>query len=127
MDGSAHSAIHTTNLQTPYALSIDYASQTLFWADSTLNKLESSSTDGTNRRPLNTNLGDPFAMAFFDGKLYWSDDGNDAIYSTRAVVQDSVTSVLLLGSDVNGLKVVNEDLQIAGTVIIGLITMMCIN
>ena len=114
MDGSAHSAIHTTNLQTPYALSIDYATQTLFWADSTLNKLESSSTDGTDRKSLNTNLGDPFAMAFYDGKLYWSDDGNDGIYSTRAVAQGSVTSVLPIGADVYGLKVIDEDLQIEG-------------
>lgn len=114
MDGSAHTAIHTTNLQTPYALSIDYTTQTLFWADSTLNKLESSSTDGKNRKSLNTNLGDPFAMAFFDGRLYWTDVGDDGIYSTRAVAQGSITSVLPLNADMYGVKVVDEDLQIEG-------------
>ena len=73
MDGRDHQPLHTTNLHTPYALAIDYATQTLYWADYTLNKLESSMTDGTNRRLLNSNLRDPYAMTFYNGNLYWTD------------------------------------------------------
>lgn len=114
MDGSAHTSLHTTNLQTPYALAIDYATQTLFWADSTLNKLESSTTDGKKRRSLNTNLGDVYAMTFFDGTLYWNDVDNDGIYSTRSTAQSSITSILPLNVDSYGIQVVDEDQQIEG-------------
>ena len=114
MEGSSRTALHTTNLQTPYALTIDYATQTLYWADYALNKLESSNTDGSNRRLLTTNIRDPYAITFFDGKLYWSDFSYDGIYSTLASTPNSVTSLLYLGADPYGIQVIDKDLQFEG-------------
>lgn len=126
MDGHARMALHDTNLQTPYALSIDYTTQTLYWADSTLNKLESSRTDGTNRKSLNTNLGDPYAMAFFDGRLYMTDVGNDGIFSTMSTAQSSITPLILL-PDPYGIQIVDEGIQFKGTCYIHCLTIMLYN
>ena len=115
MDGSARTTLHTTNLQTPYALAIDYATQTLYWADYALNKLESSRTDGSNRRLLNTNLRDPYAMTFFAGKLYWTDWSYNGIYSTLSNMSSGITSLLFLGVDPYDIHVIDERVQLEGT------------
>lgn len=114
MEGSSRTALHSTNLQTPYALTIDYTTQTLYWADYTLNKLESSNTDGSNRRLLTTNIRDPYAMTFFDGRLYWSDWSYNGIYSTLTSSPSRVTSLLYLGVDPYGIQVVDRDIQFEG-------------
>lgn len=115
MDGSGRMALHTTNLQTPYALAIDYATQTLYWADYALNKLESSRTDGSNRLLLNSNLRDPYAMTFFAGKLYWTDWSYNGIYSTlSSTPSSSITSLLLLNIDPYDIHVLDKDIQFEG-------------
>ena len=118
MDGSSRTALHTTNLHTPYALAIDYTTQTLYWADYALNKLESSNTDGSNRRLLNSNLRDPYAMTFFDGKLFWTDLSYNGIYSTLSSRPSSITSLLLLNVDPYGIHVIDEEVQFDGMEII---------
>ena len=55
-DNSTRQALHRTNLGWPNGLTIDYATQTLYWADAQLNKIESSNVDGSNRTLLTTNL-----------------------------------------------------------------------
>ena len=65
MDGSAREILHDTDLQYPYGITLDYKTQTLYWADYALNKLESSSSDGSGRIPLTTlNVQDPFGITF---------------------------------------------------------------
>ena len=54
MDGELRTVLHNTNLESPYALTIDYDNQTLFWVDYSLNRLESSSVDGSERTLLTT-------------------------------------------------------------------------
>ena len=74
MDGSNRQVIHNTNLVWPNALTIDYESQTLYWADANLDKIESSRVDGRNRILLtSTGIGHAFGMAFHQNVLYVSD------------------------------------------------------
>ena len=115
MDGSNRMILHSTNLQTPYALAIDYESQTLYWADYSLNKLEMSEVNGSNRRLLNSNLRDPFSMVFFEGTLYWTDWGYNGIYSARTSSPTVVTSLLYLASDPYGIAVFDKNTQTEGT------------
>ncbi len=114
MDGSARTVLHTTDLQTPRALAIDYTSQTLYWADSTLNRLESSRTDGSNRRLLSTNVQDPYAMTFFAGRLYWTVLANNSIYTALSILPNNVTSLIRLNSDPYGIHVIDEGAQYEG-------------
>ena len=115
MDGSSRMALHTTNLQTPYALTIDYATQTLYWMDYALNKLESSSTDGSNRRLLRSNLQNPYGMVFYVGKLYWTDWTYNGIYSTLSSNPSSITSLLPLSVDPYGIHVLDDIVQYEGS------------
>lgn len=118
MDGSGRTALHTTNLLTPHALAIDYSTQTLYWADSSLNTLESSRTDGSNRTLLNSNLRDPYAMTFFAGRLYWTDLSHNGIYSTLTSLPNNITSFLFLNEDPYGIQVIDEELQLEGSSIL---------
>lgn len=115
MDGTNRTALHNTNLQTPYALAIDYATQTLYWSDYALNKLESSRTDGSNRRLLNTNLRDPYGMTFFNDNLYWTDWSYNGIYSTLSSIPSSITSLLYLSVDPYDIHVIDKGVQFEGT------------
>lgn len=120
MDGTNRMTLHSTNLQVPYALAIDYASQTLYFADYSLNKLESSGVDGSNRRLLNSNLRDPYGMVFYKGTLYWTDWSLNGIYSTLVNSPTVVTTLLYIGADPYGILVFDEDVQAEGRYFIGL-------
>ena len=114
MDGNAHTILHNTGLQTPYALTIDYTTQTLYWADYALNKLESSNTDGTNRTVLNTNLRNPYALTYFGGKLYWNEWTYNIIYTTRPSSPNTITSLTQLTVDPQDIEIIDETVQFEG-------------
>ena len=112
MDGASRTVLHNTNLALPYALTIDYGTQTLYWADYSLDKLESSSADGSNRRLLTTrNIQSPYAMAYYDGKLYWTDWSLNGIYSTLLSSPSSVTTLHTSSYDTYGICVIAEETQ----------------
>ena len=111
MDGTSRTVLHSTNLQTVYALAIDYDTQTLYWADYSLNKLETSGVDGSNRRLLSSSLRDPYGMVFFEGTLYWTDWSYNGIYSTRTSSPSTITALLSLGVDPYGIHVYDKSVQ----------------
>ena len=49
--------LHSAHVIWPNALTIDYATHTLYWADAKLRVIESSGVDGSNRRPVMTSGG----------------------------------------------------------------------
>ena len=92
MDGKLRTVLHTTNLESPYGLTIDYDTQTLFWADRYFGRLESSSVDGSERTLLTTvNIVSPFDITFYEGQLYWTDTSQNAILTTTLQAPDNVT------------------------------------
>ncbi len=84
MDGSSQMVLHSTNLRDTYAITMDYENQVLYWADFTLNKIERSNIDGSNRRILTTSLRDPFSIAYYNGSLYWGDNSFNRILTGTA-------------------------------------------
>jgi len=119
MAGVSRTVLHNTNLALPYALTIDYGTQTLYWADYSLDKLESSSADGSNRRLLTTrNIQSPYAMAYYDGKLYWTDFSLNGIYSTLLSSPSSVTTLYTSSYDTYGICVIAEETQPEGMCIL---------
>ena len=115
MAGTSRSVLHNTNLALPYALTIDYGTQTLYWADYSLDKLESSSADGSSRRLLTTrNIQSPYAMAYYDGKLYWTDWSLNGIYSTLLSSPSSVTTLFTGSYDTYGICIIAEETQPEG-------------
>ena len=90
MDGTARSVIINSTLGWPNGLTLDYVSQTLYWVDAQLDKIEKSNVDGSMRMLLPTPasaIQHPFGITFFEGYIYWSDWATNSIYT--AAVNDT--------------------------------------
>ena len=75
MDGSARRTIVTENLACPNGLTIDKATNRLFWADAKLDKIEVSDLNGGNRQLIMSSVADihPYGLAVDHDMLYWTD------------------------------------------------------
>ena len=116
MDGTSRVVLHSTNLRWPNALTLDYNTQTLYWMDAFLDKLESSNADGSNRRLLSrTQIRHPFDVTFYQKRLYWTDWQLNTVYSVL-VDHPTQVSVVMRGLvlDPMGISVVSVDRQPTG-------------
>ena len=117
MDGTAHSVLHDTSLSLPYCLTLDYDTQVLYWADYSLNKIERSNADGSNRRLVTTSLvNDAYSITFFNGRLYWTDLSHNRILTFSTASSSSATSTFLSASlgDMHGIQVLGKERQPEG-------------
>ncbi|KAL4217440.1 Low-density lipoprotein receptor-related protein 2 [Mactra antiquata] len=73
LDGSNPTMVITRKLGWPNALTIDYETNRLWWADAHLDWIEFSNVDGTNRHVVRRNVPHPFAIAVFEDWIYWTD------------------------------------------------------
>ncbi|XP_011705926.1 PREDICTED: vitellogenin receptor-like, partial [Wasmannia auropunctata] len=63
-------------------MTIDYPNDRLYWVDAKLKIIESIRLDGTDRRlVLHDIIQQPFSLAIFENKLYWSDEESKTIES----------------------------------------------
>ena len=116
MDGTSREVLHNTNLVWPTALTLDYDTQTLYWLDASLDKLESSHVNGSNRRLLlSTQIYHPLGITFYQSRLYWTDLYAQAVLSASINLSSTVSKVIR-GHDVipRGICVVSSDKQPAG-------------
>ena len=114
MDGTDRMVLHDTSLVLPYALTVDYDNQILFWADYSLNKIESSHTDGSHRILLtDVSIQDPYYITYYAGNLYWTDTGLKAVLSVSVNATHEVTSIVN-SLDPYGIQVISEERQPAG-------------
>ena len=112
MDGSSRTTLHNTGLSYPSGLTLDYATQTLFWIDQTLDRLERSSADGSNRVLMTTlNIQAPYGITYFGGKLYWTDYSRDQILSTFVSSPASVSTVVSTSGDPYRIQFISEERQ----------------
>ena len=81
MDGSARRVIVTGNLGWPNGLTIDQATNRLFWADAKLNKIEVSDLNGENRKLIISSAANihPRGLTVYQNMLYWTDWNNKSI------------------------------------------------
>ena len=76
MDGLGVTTIHSTDLIRPYSVTVDFETQMLYWTDNILDKIESSSINGTRRHTLitsNSLVPQLYSLTAFDNHLYFSD------------------------------------------------------
>ena len=115
MDGNSRIILHSTGLSSTYAITIDYENQILYWADYTLNRIERSNVDGSNRVILTTTVRDPFSMTYYNGRLYWGDLSLNRVLTGPA---NSPGSGTYLGGSVSyevyGIHVISRDTQPLG-------------
>ena len=95
LDGSARTVIHNTSLVWPNGLTLDYQDQMLYWADASLDKIETSTVDGLFRQVITSqNIFHPFAITIFQKKLYWSDWQANAIFSLQLPLSENATILI---------------------------------
>ena len=116
MDGTSRKVLHNSNIVYPYALTLDYGTQTLYWADYSLDVMESSYVDGTNRvQLLGVTIQTPLYLTIFAGRLYWSDTSLNVLLSTPVRSPANVTTLTsYLSNDPYGVQVVSEGRQPRG-------------
>ena len=116
MDGAARETLHNKSLVWPNALTLDYDSQILYWADANLDKIESSNVDGSNRKLVTVRgLFHTFGITVFQDRLYWSDWRLDAILSLY-LGDSQNTSIIFdsLETEPMAIVVVSEQRQLPG-------------
>lgn len=112
MDGNSRMVLHNTDLRDTYAITIDYENQLLYWADYTLNRIERSNVDGSNRMVLTTSIRDPSSISYYNGRLYWGDYALNRMLNGPASSPGSGTYIGGgVSYDVYGIQVVSRDLQ----------------
>jgi len=95
MDGSARRSIVTGNLVWPNGLTIDQATNRLFWVDAKLNTIEVSDLSGGNRRLLMSSSANihPYGLAVYENVLYWTDWNTESISRFNLTSRDQQVMV----------------------------------
>ena len=119
MDGQQRRPIVSSNLVWPNGLTIDIQSQSLYWADAMLDKIESSNADGTNRHVLTTiGIFHPFSLTVHESQLYWSDWEMDVILTGSSDIYLNARLLARLnGSRPMGIKAVSSANQPSGIIV----------
>ena len=112
MDGALHHVIVNSSIGMPNSLTIDYASQIVYWTDGIFHTLERCRSDGSDRMVLRSNAGQPFGIALFDGILYWGDLETNTVYKAP-VMAPNMTKPVFAGLIQNprAMHIVSEERQ----------------
>ncbi len=111
MDGTERIVLHNTSLVWPNALTLDFQTQTLFWADANQKKVEASEADGTNRRLITTTeISHPFSIAVLNTTLYLTDWTSDSLKVISNFEGAAVTTMNFCGRPF-GIRVVDQSVQ----------------
>lgn len=116
MDGNERHTIVASDLIWPNGLTIDIQSQSLYWADAMLDKIESSNVDGSNRHVLTTlGIFHPFSLTILNTQLYWSDwEVNVILTGSSALYLNARHLAHLNGSRPMGIQAVSSIRQPIG-------------
>ena len=96
MDGTSRSILHSSGINSPVSLALDKDTQTLYWIDSALNRMESSSVDGSNRKILITaspTLQQTHGMAVFQNLVYWTEQNRQRLHTIRLSPLGSISTL----------------------------------
>ena len=121
LNGDNRTVIHNTSLVWPNALTLDIQTQTLYWADAFLDKVESSNVDGTNRVLLaQTGVVHPFSIVLADSNLYftdWEDDTIRYLSAAGGTVRSLHSATSFSSTTIFGIQVVDPLQGFAGMAI----------
>ena len=112
MDGTGRSVIHNTGLSQPTVLALDIPTQTLYWGDSHLRRVESSEVDGSNRRLIVAGVSAPFGIVVDTNRIFFS----DAFGSINSINKSDNIATMLRNFDstcaIRGIQIVDQSRQI---------------
>lgn len=94
MDGSEFKRIilYEDKLVWPNALTIDYFSDKIYWADAHLDRIEYADYDGKHRQIVLSGSQVPhvFALSVFDDTMYWTDWNKKALMSAHKLTGENL-------------------------------------
>ncbi|KAL3854931.1 hypothetical protein ACJMK2_014166, partial [Sinanodonta woodiana] len=97
MDGSSKSVIIQDEIAWPNALTIDYVTEKIFWADAYYDYMAMADLDGSNRHVImRTDLPHTFAMTTFINKIFWTDWETKSIYQVNKFSGEDRTKLATL-------------------------------
>ena len=110
LTGANRTVIHNTSLVWPNALTLDIPTQTLYWADASLDKVEKSGVDGRNRVLLaQRGVVHPFGIVFANNTLYftdWSDNTIRYLSASGGTVRSLHSVTAYSSSTIFGIQIV---------------------
>ena len=88
MDGSGRQSIVTGNIVWPNGLTIDQATNRLYWVDAKLDTIEMTDLNGASRQVLLSSADQihPFGLALYESVLYWTD------WNKKSILRYNLTS-----------------------------------
>ena len=115
MDGQNRQIIVPTSLAMPYGITLDIASEKLYFIDSYYKRIESVNTDGTGRQQLHLFRTDivAYSLVFHNGFLYWTDRLSQAI-SRLQIEGGAVNNVTIADVRPTGLTLIAPQRQPQG-------------
>lgn len=93
MNGQNRMNLIKKDLIWPNALTVDYVTDKIFWADGRLKYIAMADLDGQNQRKIITNeLYHIFAIATFEGYIFWTDWETKRIHRAKKFVRENITN-----------------------------------
>ena len=117
MDGNGVLVLFHNNLQRPYAVSIDFADQILYWADAGLDRIECSDVDGSNRRMVvSSGLDEPFDITLLGDMIYISDTNLGILAANKSGTQpvEQIYSTFCEYIGTTGIQAITQENQLLG-------------
>ncbi|XP_041973077.1 low-density lipoprotein receptor-related protein 6 [Aricia agestis] len=113
-DPATRKVIVNKNIMWPNGITVDYKNNLIYWVDAKLHFVDVMDFNGNNRnRVIREGLVYPYALTFFDEKLYWTDWNTLYIY-TWDIMTNGPIKELINGSKTDipvDIKVFDEQRQ----------------
>ena len=111
MDGSRRETLIETDVVWPNGLAHDQATNSLFWADARLNKIERVDLRTRKRTELVKEVGtNPFSVSVFESRVYWSDWSGNEIKTCNKDTGNGTRNVMR-AEDIYGIHIYHPDLH----------------
>jgi len=104
LDGSRRETIISTDIVWPNGIAVDETTERIFWTDRSLMRIESATTYGGDRRIVVEDKIQPFGIAVFEDRLYWSDWGDYRVRSCNKFTGNDWKILVTQTNRINGLS-----------------------
>ncbi|VVC89823.1 unnamed protein product, partial [Leptidea sinapis] len=112
-DPSSRKVIVKDNIFWPNGITIDYNSNVIYWVDSKLQFVDVIDFEGNNRkRIIKSGLNYPYALTFYDNKLYWTDWKTWALYTWDISTNGPINELIKTDSVPVDIKVFDSGRQV---------------